>query len=75
MTEGCESFGVKQSHIDWLKSLEVQPRTPAEDLKKFEVPEGVPYMSFEEASKGNGEGDAPFYSIINGKVIKNTWPN
>ena len=45
------------------------------DLKKFEVPDDVSYMTFAEASTGNAVGDAPFYLLLNGKVIKVTWNN
>jgi hypothetical protein len=47
MVRGATHFGVNQSYIDWLKSLEVQPRTKPQDFMKFEIPEGLPLMTME----------------------------
>ena len=68
MVRGAIHFGVKQSYVDWLKSLEVQPRTKPEEFVKFELPEGLPMMTLEELKAGNGRDGNPLYFAINGKV-------
>ncbi len=68
MVRGAIHFGVQQSYIDWLKSLEVQPRIKPQDFMKFEIPEGLPLMTIEELRAGNGRDGNPLYFAINGKV-------
>ena len=76
---GAEEHGVKESYIDYLKSLPFQPRTPPSEFLKVEIPsslqgEDVVYWTEEQLQKGDGKGDNPLYFAINGKVMEYIGP-
>jgi predicted heme/steroid binding protein len=70
MTRGALHYGVKQSYIDWLLSLEVQPRSKPQDFLKLDVPENLPTMTYEELAKGDGNDGNPILLALNGKVLQ-----
>ena len=68
MIAGCEMYGVKQSHIDWLRSIPHVARTRPDDFKKFDVPEDAPVWTIEELKA------KPMHFAVNNKVIHRTFP-
>lgn len=72
IVEGCQKFGVKQSHIDYLKSLPCQKRKDPADYDTLPVPPDARTYTMEEVVAGDGEGDNPLLTTVNGKVLKHT---
>ena len=71
MIEGAQHFGVKQEYIDFLRSLEYEPRPKPEEFLSFgSTPSNVPTMSLNEVMKQDGEDGRPLYAIVNGKVLE-----
>ena len=70
MTEGAAYFKVDPKYIDWLNSLEQQPRRKPEEFEAYELPEDAPTMTLQEMQAGTGKDDAPIYCSVNGKVLQ-----
>lgn len=70
MTEGAKTYGVKQEYIDWLNSLEKQPRKKPEECRTYPVPDGVPFMTMEDVKALNDSSNGPMYYVINNKVLE-----
>jgi len=65
---GCQHFGVAESHINFLKTIEVVPRRKPEDFQYLIVPKGLPTWTTDEIAIGNGLNGNPLYIVLNGKV-------
>ena len=69
LVDGCQQHGVSESHIGWLRSVEYTPRTRPEDFLKIELPGSpLPLWTIDQVAVGDGKGENPIYSAINGKV-------
>jgi gamma-glutamylcyclotransferase (GGCT)/AIG2-like uncharacterized protein YtfP len=71
ITQGCKHYGVKQSFIDYLKSIKVIPRAEPKDFKKYPEPEDPSKtMTMAEVTRCDGCDGRDLCYVINGKVIK-----
>jgi len=71
MIRGCVHYGVKQSWIDYLKSLPVQPRKKASEFKKLpEPPAEHKVYTLAELAANNGQDGKELWMAINFKVMK-----
>mmetsp|Transcript_92321 Transcript_92321/g.211350 ORF Transcript_92321/g.211350 Transcript_92321/m.211350 type:complete len:371 (+) Transcript_92321:63-1175(+) len=69
MVEGCRSHGVKEEWIERLLSNEAQPRRPASEFRKFEVPSGSPVFTWDQIRRPEA---GTHYTTCNFKVFKHT---
>lgn len=67
--EGCEHYGVKQEHINYLKSLEYQPRKDPSEFETMDVPNDAPTMTMADVEAADGVDGNPIYTTCNGKVL------
>lgn len=74
ITRACRQFGVAQSYIDWLLSLEVQPRVKPENYKKFNHLPRVfgpcRVFSLPDIKQWDGEEGRMLCISVNGKVVR-----
>jgi hypothetical protein len=71
---GCVQHGVDESHIEWLKHLEVQPRRKPHEFRQIPVADGLRTWTMDEVARGHGQDGAPIYFAINGKVVEYVSP-
>jgi len=74
ITRGCQHFGVVQFYVDWLLSLEVQPRVKPEDYKQFNHLPRVfgpcRVFSLPDIKQWDGEEGRMLCISVNGKVVR-----
>ncbi|KAK3260279.1 hypothetical protein CYMTET_30753 [Cymbomonas tetramitiformis] len=70
IVEGCTKAKVSEGYIQWLKTIEREPRTSPENFRKLPDPPTSETMTKCVFDTCDGEDGRPFCSVLNGKVVE-----
>ena len=70
ITRGCVHYNVKDSYIEWLKSVKFVPRKNPSEYGKFHFDDNLPLIPMSEVIKNNGIDGNDCYTVLNNKVLK-----